>query len=188
VITSEAGLYYVAFGWCLVVTLFMLNLRRTALGRALVAVREKDFAAAVIGVHAFRYKLVAFATSSFIGGVSGAVLIFTFYHAVTPEQFSVNVSIELLAMVIVGGLGSIIGSWFGAAFILLMPGQINSLIAWLAALAGADLGVEALAHIPHAVYGALIIVFLLVEPMGLGKMYANLRNYLLVWPFGYARK
>jgi branched-chain amino acid transport system permease protein len=187
-VTSEAGLYYVAFGWCLVVTLFMLNLRRTALGRALVAVREKDFAAAVIGVHAFRYKLVAFATSSFIGGISGAVLIFTFYHAVTPEQFSVNVSIELLAMVIVGGLGSIIGSWFGAAFILLMPGQINSLIAWLAGLAGADLGVEALAHIPHAVYGALIVVFLLVEPMGLGKMYANLRNYLLVWPFGYARK
>jgi len=187
-VTSEVGFYYVALGWCLIVTLFMLNLRRTALGRALVAVREKDFAAAVIGVHSFRYKLVAFATSSFIGGVSGAILIFTFYRAVTPEQFAVNVSIELLAMVIVGGLGSIIGSYFGAAFILLMPGLMNSLIGWLAALAGARLGVEALAHIPHAVYGALIIIFLLVEPMGLGKMYANLRNYLLVWPFGYARK
>ena len=187
-VTSEVGFYYVALGWCLIVTLFMLNLRRTALGRALVAVREKDFAAAVIGVHSFRYKLVAFATSSFIGGVSGAILIFTFYRAVTPEQFAVNVSIELLAMVIVGGLGSIIGSYFGAAFILLMPGLMNSLIGWLATLAGARLGVEALAHIPHAVYGALIILFLLVEPMGLGKMYANLRNYLLVWPFGYARK
>ena len=187
-VTSEIGFYYVALGWCLIVTLFMLNLRRTALGRALVAVREKDFAAAVIGVHSFRYKLVAFATSSFIGGVSGAILIFTFYRAVTPEQFAVNVSIELLAMVIVGGLGSIIGSYFGAAFILLMPGLMNSLIGWLAALAGARLGVEALAHIPHAVYGALIIIFLLVEPMGLGKMYGNLRNYLLVWPFGYARK
>ena len=91
-------------------------------------------------------------------------------------------------MVIVGGLGSIIGSYFGAAFILLMPGLMNSLIAWLAQLAGATLGFETLAHIPHAVYGALIIVFLLVEPMGLGKMYTNLRNYLLVWPFGYARK
>jgi branched-chain amino acid transport system permease protein len=187
-VQSESGLYYVALGWCLLVTVFMLNLRRTALGRALVAVREKDFAAAVIGVPAFRYKLVAFATSSFIGGVSGAVLIFTFYHAVTPEQFAVNVSIELLAMVIVGGLGSIIGSWFGAAFILLMPGQIHALIAWIAKLLGAGLGVETLAHIPHAVYGAMIIVFLLVEPMGLGKLYANLRNYLLVWPFGYARK
>ena len=187
-VTSEAGLYYVALGWCLIVTVFMLNLRRTALGRALVAVREKDFAAAVIGVHSFYYKLIAFATSSFIGGVSGAILIFTFYRAATPEQFAVNVSIELLAMVIVGGLGSIIGSYFGAAFILLMPGLMNSLIAWLAQLAGVSLGVEAQAHIPHAVYGALIIVFLLIEPMGLGKMYNNLRNYLLVWPFGYARK
>ena len=185
---SEAGLYYVALGWCLLVTMFMLNLRRTSLGRALVAVREKDFAAAVIGVPSFRYKLVAFATSSFIGGVSGAVLIFTFYHAVTPEQFAVNVSIELLAMVIVGGLGSIIGSWFGAAFILLMPGQINALIAGLAKLAGVDIGVETLAHLPYAVYGALIVGFLLIEPMGLGKLYANVRNYLLVWPFGYARK
>ncbi len=187
-VRSETGLYYVALGWCLVVTLFMLNLRRTALGRALVAVREKDFAAAVIGVASFRYKLVAFATSSFIGGVSGAVLIFTFYHAVTPEQFAVNVSIELLAMVIVGGLGSIIGSWFGAAFILLMPGQIDSLIAWLAEKAGAHIGVETQAHLPHAVYGALIVGFLLVEPMGLGKLYANVRNYLLVWPFGYVHK
>ena len=187
-IRSEVGLYYVALAWALLVTVFMLNLRRTALGRALVAVREKDYAAAVIGVQAFRYKLVAFATSSFIGGVSGAVLIFTFYHAVTPEQFAVNVSIELLAMVIVGGLASIIGSWLGAAFILLMPGQINALIAWAAKLLGADIGVETLAHLPHAVYGALIVGFLLVEPMGLGKLYANVRNYLMVWPFGYARK
>ena len=187
-ITSEAGVYYVALGWCLFVTVFMLNLRRTALGRALVAVREKDFAAAVIGVQSFYFKLTAFATSSFIGGVSGAILVFTFYRAVTPEQFSVNVSIELLAMVIVGGLASIIGSYFGAAFILLLPGQINYLIAWIAKLLGADIGVETLAHIPHVVYGALIIIVLLVEPMGLGKLYANLRNYLLVWPFGYARK
>ena len=160
-ITSDTGLYYVALGWCLIVTVFMLNLRRTGLGRALIAVREKDFA---------------------------AILIFTFYRAATPEQFAVNVSIELLAMVIVGGLGSIIGSYFGAAFILLMPGLMNSLIGWLAQLLGISLGIETLAHIPHAVYGALIIIFLLVEPMGLGKMYTNLRNYLLVWPFGYARK
>lgn len=187
-VTSDAGLYYTALGWCVLVTVFMLNLRRTALGRALVAVREKDFAAAVIGVQSFYYKLIAFATSSFIGGISGAMLIFTFYRAVTAEQFSVNVSIELLAMVIVGGLGSIIGSWMGAAFILLMPSQMNHLIAWLAQAAGIDLGVETLAHIPHVVYGALIIVFLIVEPMGLGKLYGNIRNYLMLWPFGYARK
>ena len=187
-VTSEAALYYVALAWCLFVTVFMLNLKRTALGRALVAVREKDFAAAVIGVQSFYYKLVAFATSSFIGGVSGAMLIFTFYHAVTPEQFSINVSIELLAMVIVGGLGSIIGSWFGAAFILLMPSQINHFIAWGAKLLGMSVGDETLAHIPHVIYGAMIMLFLILEPMGLGKLYSNVRNYLLLWPFGYSRK
>jgi branched-chain amino acid transport system permease protein len=187
-ITSEAGTYYVVLGWTVLVTLFMLNLRRTALGRALVAVREKDYAAAVIGVQAFRYKLLAFSTASFIGGVSGAMLIFAFYRAVTAEQFAVSVSIELLAMVIVGGLGSIIGSFFGTAFILLLPGQINTLVALIARLAGLNLSAETLAHVPQMVYGATIIVVLLVEPMGLGKLYGNVRNYLLVWPFGYARK
>lgn len=187
-ITSDAGLYYVALGWCVLVTIFLLNLKRTGLGRALVAVREKDFAAAVIGVNSFYYKLVAFAVSSFIAGVSGAVLIFTFYHAVTPEQFAVDVSIRTLAMVIIGGLGSVIGSYFGAAFILLLPGWLNNLIASAAALAGLRLSLEALAHIPTMLYGALIIGFLLFEPLGLAKIYMNLRNYLLVWPFGYAGK
>ena len=187
-VTSDAGLYYVALVWCLLVTSFMLNLKRTALCRALVAVREKDYAAAVIGVNSFYFKMVAFATSSFIGGVTGAILIGTFYHAVTPEQFSVDVSIQALAMVIVGGLGSIIGSYFGAAFILLMPSAMNSFISWLASLLGLSLSIETLAHLPQALYGALIIVFLLVEPLGLGKIYSNIRDYLLVWPFGYVKK
>ena len=187
-ITSESGKFYVVLAWTLLVTVFMLNLRRSALGRALVAVREKDFAAAVIGVQSFYYKLVAFAASAFIGGVSGAMLIFGFYSAVTPEQFAVNVSIELVAMVIVGGLGSIIGSYFGAAFILLLPGQMNTLIGWLSKTFNLGIGVEALAHIPHMIYGATIILVLLIEPMGLGKLYGNIRNYLMVWPFGYVRK
>lgn len=187
-VRSEAGVYWVVLGWCLLVTIFMLNLRRTALGRALVAVREKDYAAAVIGVQSFYYKLVAFATSAFIGGISGAILVFCYYRAVTPEQFAVDVSIQLLAMVIVGGLGSIIGSYLGTAFILLLPGQMNALVAWLAGVFGLDIGVEALAHIPNMVYGASIILVLLLEPMGLGKLYGNIRSYLLVWPFGYVRK
>jgi len=74
-ITSDAGLYYVAFGWCVLVTIFMLNLKRTGLGRALVAVREKDFAAAILGVNSFYYKIIAFAASSFIAGVTGALLV-----------------------------------------------------------------------------------------------------------------
>jgi branched-chain amino acid transport system permease protein len=100
----------------------------------------------------------------------------------------VNVSVELLAMVIVGGLGSIIGSFFGTAFILLLPGQMNTFVAWISRIFGMNLGTETLAHIPHMVYGATIILVLLIEPMGLGKLYGNVRNYLLVWPFGYVRK
>ena len=169
-ITSDAGLYYVAFGWCVIVTIFILNMRRTGLGRALVAVREKDYAAAILGVNSFYYKIVAFATSSFIAGISGALLVATFFFLATPEQFSVNVSIQVLAMVIVGGLASIIGSYFGVALILLMPGITNSLFSAFADYLGLQLNPETLAHIPTAVYGALIIIFLMVEPLGLGKI------------------
>ncbi|MEC9264933.1 MAG: branched-chain amino acid ABC transporter permease [Pseudomonadota bacterium] len=187
-IGSDAGLYYVAFGWCLLVTVFMLNLRRTGLGRALVAVREKDYAAAILGVNSFYYKIVAFAASSFIGGVSGAILVVTFLFLVAPEQFSVAVSIQVLAMVIVGGLGSIIGTYFGVALILLMPGIVNGIVAGGASMLGLQLNIETLAHIPNAVYGALIIIILMIEPLGLGKLYGNIRDYLMVWPFDQLKK
>lgn len=187
-LTSDAALYYVALAWCVLVTVFMLNLRRTALGRALVAVREKDFAAAVLGVNSFYFKLVAFAASAFIGGVSGAVLIATFYGSATPEQFTVEVSIQVLAMVIVGGLASTVGTYLGVALILLVPGMVNGAFARLAGMLDLRLSPETLAHVPNAVYGALIVAFLLIEPLGLGKIYANIRNYFLVWPFGYERR
>ena len=187
-IQSQAGLYYVALGWCVLVTIFLLNLRRTGLGRALVAVREKDYAAAVLGVNSFGYKLLAFAASAFIAGVSGAILVSTFYFLVAPEQFNVNVSIQILAMVIVGGLGSIIGTYLGVGLILLAPGIANNLVAWGATLLDLRLSPETLAHVPNAAYGALIVAFLLVEPLGLGKIYGNIRNYFLVWPFDYVKK
>lgn len=187
-ITSDMGLYYVAFGWCLLVTIFMLNLRRTGLGRALIAVREKDYAAAILGVNSFYYKIIAFATSSFIGGVSGAILVATFFFLAAPEQFSVAVSIQVLAMVIVGGLGSIIGTYFGVALILLTPGVVNTIVAEGSRMVGLQPGVETLAHIPNAVYGALIIVMLMIEPLGLGKLYGNIRDYLMLWPFDQLKK
>jgi len=187
-ITGAKGYYYAALFWCILVTIFMMNLRRTSLGRALMAVRNKDYAAEVLGVRSFWFKLVAFAASSFIAGVSGAVLIAAFYHIVTPDQFSTQVSIQILAMVIVGGLGSIIGTYFGTALILIMPGLIAA--AFDAVATGLDLrvNVETLAHLPHAAYGALIMGCLLWEPLGLGRIYGNLRNYLMVWPFGYVKK
>ncbi|HET7409863.1 MAG TPA: branched-chain amino acid ABC transporter permease, partial [Paracoccaceae bacterium] len=89
---------------------------------------------------------------------------------------------------IVGGLGSIIGTYLGVALILLAPGIANNLVAWGADLLALQLSPETLAHVPNAAYGALIVGFLLVEPLGLGKIYANIRNYFLVWPFDYVKK
>ena len=187
-IVSDTGYYYVAFGWCVLVTIFMLNLKRTGLGRALVAVREKDYAAAILGVNSFYYKILAFATSSFIAGVSGDLLVATFFFLAAPEQFSVNVSIQVLAMVIIGGLASVIGSYFGVALILLVPGLVNGVVTSASQALGMQVNVETLAHIPNAVYGALIVVILLIEPLGLGKLYGNIRDYLMVWPFDQLRK
>ncbi|MFA5540004.1 MAG: branched-chain amino acid ABC transporter permease [Gemmobacter sp.] len=179
--------YYLALGWVVICTLFLLNVKRTSFGRALVAVRDKDFAAAVIGVDPFRYKIMAFLTSSFMGGVTGAILAFCYYRAVTPEQFGFNVSIQLVAMVLVGGLGSVIGGFLGAGFVLLVPIFLTNFVAGLSDAGWVTVSPNLLAHIPLMAYGALIIGFLLVEPLGLAKLYDNIRKYFLVWPFRHAR-
>jgi branched-chain amino acid transport system permease protein len=187
-VDSDAGAYCVALSWCAMVTLFMINMSRTAFGRALVALREKDYAAEMIGINTFYYKTMAFWVSSFLGGVTGAVLALTYYRAVTVEQFSIDVSIQVLAMVVIGGLGNIVGSFMGAGFILLAPSIINNLLAWISGALGVDLPVAWLTNIQLMTYGGLIMIFLLVEPLGLAKIYFNIRNYFLVWPFGYIKR
>lgn len=185
---SDTARFYLALGWSAAVTLFMLNVRRTGLGRALVAVRDKDYAAEIIGVNTYYYKALAFWLSSFLGGVSGAVLVFAYYRAATPEQFGLDVSIQAVAMVIIGGLGSIIGSYFGAGLIVLAPIVLDRSVRGLTAATGIELAAPVLAQLPLILYGGLIIAFLLIEPLGLAKIYDNVRNYFLVWPFRHARK
>lgn len=185
---GDAAYYWFVLGACMLVTLFMLNVRRTSYGRALAAIREKDYAAEIIGVSTFRYKLSAFWVSSFIGGVAGALFAFCYYKAVTPEQFHLELSIQLLATVIVGGLGSVLGSFFGAALILLAPVVLNNLITGTAKALSLSVNADVTAHAPLVLYGALIVGFLLFEPLGLAKIYDNLRNYFLVWPFRHARR
>jgi branched-chain amino acid transport system permease protein len=187
-VTGNLGRYWVALAVCIVVTLFLLNVGRTSFGRALAAVREKDFAAAVIGVNTFRFKLLAFWCSSFLGGVAGALLAFCYYRAVTPEQFNLDVSIQAVAMVIVGGMASVIGSYLGAALVLLAPIVLNNLVVAVARATELSVSSEVLSHIPLVLYGGLIVGFLLFEPLGLAKVYDNLRNYFLVWPFRHARR
>lgn len=187
-IQTDTARYWVALGICVLVTLFMLNVKRTSFGRALAAVREKDFAAAIIGVNSFYVKLVAFWTASFIGGVAGAVLAFCYYGAVTPEQFQLDVSIQAVAMVIVGGMGSVIGSFFGAGLVLLAPIVLNNGATWIAGAIGLKISTELISHIPMILYGGMIVGFLLFEPLGLAKIYDNVRTYFLVWPFKHARR
>lgn len=184
---GDWAMYYGALLWAVIVTLFVLNVKRTSFGRALVAVRDKDYAASIIGVNSFKYKLLAFFASSFLGGVSGAVLAFCYYQAVTPEQFGFNVSIQLVAMVLVGGLGSVIGAYLGAGFVLLAPIFLTNVFAGAAAAGWLEVSSNLLAHIPLMAYGALIIGFLLFEPLGLAKIYDNIRKYFLVWPFRHSR-
>jgi branched-chain amino acid transport system permease protein len=187
-LASDGARYYLALGWCVAVAAFTLNMQRTALGRAFAAVREKDYAAEVIGVNTYYYKALAFWISSFLGGVTGAVLAFAYYRAVTPEQFGLDVSIQVAAMVITGGLYSVIGSYFGAGFVLLAPIILDRFLRAGAGLVDVAIPTSTLANLPLVLYGGLIVGFLLIEPLGLAKVYDNVRNYLLVWPFGYARK
>ncbi len=187
-LASDGARYYLALGWCVAVALFTLNMGRTALGRAFAAVREKDYAAEVIGVNTYYYKALAFWISSCLGGVTGAVLAFAYYRAVTPEQFGLDVSIQVAAMVITGGLHSVIGSYFGAGVVLLAPIFLDRFLRAGAGLVEVAVPSSTLANLPLVLYGGLIVGFLLIEPLGLAKVYDNVRNYLLVWPFGYARK
>lgn len=187
-IEGDRATYYMALLVCVVVALFMLNLRRSSFGRALAAVREKDYAAAVLGVDTFRYKLLAFWVSSFIGGVVGSVLAVCYYRAISPDQFHLDLSIQIVAMVIVGGLGSVLGSFFGAALILFAPIVLNQAIGLLATGLGVSISTDLRSHIPLMLYGAMIVGFLLWEPLGLAKIYSNMRNYFLVWPFRHARQ
>jgi len=187
-IEGDLATYYFALAVCTVVTLFMLNVHRTGFGRALAAVREKDYAAEVIGVDTFKFKLLAFWTSSFIGGVAGAILVVCYLRNVSPDQFHLDLSVQIVAMVIVGGLGSVLGSFFGAALILFTPIVLNNLVGALANTTGVALSGDLRAHIPLMLYGALIVGFLVLEPLGLAKIYDNVRNYFLVWPFRHARR
>lgn len=184
---SASGRYYLALIWTVAMTLFILNTKRSSFGRALVAIRDKDFAAQVLGIDIFRYKLLAFWTSSFLGGVTGAILAVCYYQAVTPEQFSFDVSIQLVAMVLVGGLASVIGAYLGTAFVLLAPIVLSNVVAAGGVSGWLPVSTNLLSHIPMMIYGLLIIGFLLMEPLGLGKIYDNARKYFLVWPFGHTR-
>ena len=159
------------------------NLVRSHIGREWMAIRDMDVAAAVIGIRPVYAKLTAFAVSSFIVGVSGALWGFVHLGAWEPAAFSIDRSFQLLFMIIIGGLGSIMGSFFGAAFIVVLPIVLNRALPALGSLIGVNIGTAAVAHTELMVFGALIVFFLIVEPHGLARLWSTAKEKMRLWPF-----
>ncbi|MEI6661980.1 MAG: branched-chain amino acid ABC transporter permease [Comamonadaceae bacterium] len=159
------------------------NLVRGAIGREWMAIRDMDVAAAVIGIRPMYAKLTAFAVSSFVIGVAGALWGFVYLGAWEPAAFSVEMSFRLLFMVIIGGMGSIMGSFFGAAFIVLLPIALNQFLPLLGALVGVEISTSGISHAELIIFGALIVWFLIVEPHGLAKLWSIGKQKMRLWPF-----
>ncbi len=159
------------------------NMVRSAIGREWMAIRDMDVAAAVIGIRPMYAKLSAFAVSSFIVGVAGAMWGFIHLGSWEPAAFSVDRSFQLLFMVIIGGMGSIMGSFFGAAFIVVLPIFLNQFLPVFGAAVGVEISTAGIAHAEFMIFGALIVWFLIVEPHGLAKLWSIGKQKLRLWPF-----
>ena len=166
-----------------VIALLAKNLVRGAVGREWMAIRDMDVAAAVIGIRPVYAKLSAFAVSSFIVGVAGALWGFIYLGSWETAAFNVDLSFRLLFMVIIGGMGSIMGSFFGAAFIVVLPIVLNQLLPVLGSMVGINISTAGIAHAELMIFGALIVWFLIVEPHGLAKLWSIGKQKLRLWPF-----
>ncbi|AGU52252.1 putative ABC transporter, permease protein [Variovorax paradoxus B4] len=182
-IESAASKYLLCLVVLVVVAVLTKNLVRGAIGREWMAIRDMDVAAAVIGIRPMYAKLSAFAVSSFIIGVAGALWAFVYLGAWEPAAFSVDQSFRLLFMVIIGGLGSITGAFFGAAFITVLPIVLNQALPVIAGWFGAQISTVGIAHAELMIFGGLIVWFLIVEPHGLAKLWSTGKQKLRLWPF-----
>jgi len=162
-----------------VFTLIAKNLVRGHLGRAWMATRDQDVAAEVIGIRPVYAKLSAFAVSSFYCGVAGALWGFVHLGSWEPLAFDLNLSLSLLFMIIIGGMGSLTGAYFGAAFIIMLPILLNR----IPELVGVPLSTATVSHLESMIFGVLIVLFLVLEPHGLARLWAVGKEKLRLWPF-----
>jgi branched-chain amino acid transport system permease protein len=166
-----------------VMALAAKNMVRSSTGRAWMAVRDMDVAAEVIGIRLMPTKLLAFAVSSFYCGVAGALYAFCYLGSVEPDGFSLDMSFRILFMIIIGGVGSILGSFLGAAFILLLPIFLDIALPSVAGALGLPFSNATVSHIQILVFGTLIMFFLIVEPHGLARLWQIGKEKLRLWPF-----
>ncbi|MEW6182492.1 MAG: branched-chain amino acid ABC transporter permease [Bacillota bacterium] len=181
-LTNDTSFYYFAFCLTLIAVVATVNLFRSRVGRAFMAVRDRDLAASVMGINLLQYKVMAFGLSAFYAGIAGALLA-GYQRVITPENFTVDVSIQYLAMIIIGGLGSVMGSVYGAVFIILLPIGIRAAAGFVGAFFP-DIQNLLLAA-QTAFFGLIVILFLIFEPEGLAKLWNDVKNYFRLWPFSY---
>ena len=182
-INTPVEKYLFCLGILTVFAILAKNLVRSAIGREWMAIRDMDVAAAVIGIRPVYAKLSAFAVSSFIVGVAGALWAFVHLGSWEPAAFSLDRSFQLLFIVIIGGLGSIMGSFFGAAFIVVLPIFLNQFLPATGAAVGVEISTALVAHVEFMIFGALIVWFLIVEPHGLARLWSVAKQKLRLWPF-----
>jgi branched-chain amino acid transport system permease protein len=176
---SASVRYLVALSLVVLFALIAKNLVRGRVGRSWMAMRDRDIAAEIIGIRPLQTKLLAFAISSFYCGVAGAELLFLYLGSVETLAFDINLSFLVLFMVIIGGLGSVLGSFLGAGFIVLTPIFLTNAPHWL----GLAMRTDTQKQIELMIFGGLIIFFLIVEPRGLARLWQISKEKLRLWPF-----
>ena len=175
---APAAKYLFALSMVTIFAILAKNLVRGSIGRSWMAIRDMDIAAEIIGIRPLRTKLSAFAVSSFICGVAGAELFMLHLGSVETQAFDINLSFLILFMIILGGLGSILGSFLGAGFMMLLPIGLTNLL-----VGGLGLQAVTAKHIEFIVFGGLIIFVLIVEPHGFARMWQIGKEKLRLWPF-----
>ena len=180
---QPASKYLLVLSIVCLLALAAKNMVRSAIGRSWMAVRDMDVAAAVIGIPIMRTKLTAFAVSSFYCGVAGALYAYAYVGTVQPEDLNLDLSFRILFMIIIGGVGSILGSFLGAAFITLLPILLEIVLHFLSTTFHLGVPPGATSMVQLLVFGALIIFFLIVEPHGLARLWQIAKEKLRLWPF-----
>jgi branched-chain amino acid transport system permease protein len=209
-LVKQGKAYYLLLFFVIVFAVLAKNMMRTRVGRSWASIRDRDIAAEIMGVAEAKGKTQAFAISSFYAGVAGALLA-SFFGRLIPETWDLLLSVEFIVIVLIGGAGTIAGTLMGTAFVVLLPRVVEDFTLWLAARAEGDTVVAFFANFIVAtdaedfglistsaagpglsifqlnivLFGVLIIVFLIFEPLGLYGIWIRIRNYWKAWPFSY---
>lgn len=180
-IDTSVKKYYLVLCILVLLMTFGKNLVRGQLGRNWMAIRDVDYVAEIIGVNLYRDKLIAFAVSTFYAGVAGSLITLFYVGVANIEEFNIMVSFSLMGMIIIGGLGTILGSFLGAGFFVMLPIAINQGLGTFMEVVKPDI----LSNIESIVFGGLIVFFLIVEPYGMARLWHTIKEKMRLWPFPY---